>query len=166
MRLVNAGSFFVYGIIVILLGCTSSSDIKQNIERSQLEGNWEKIKPETELGGYKINIKFKESKFYYTLFTYVDYIDGNDPCVKSHGWREYSLGEYLTDTEKLYFNGNWCDSTFTKKHDSGCFNTGIFKESYYFYLSNDTLILNKNEDNFDDKKQYNHVYDKTTFVKR
>jgi hypothetical protein len=140
--------------------------MKQSIERSQLEGNWEKIKPETELGGYYINIKFQKNKFYYTLRTYLDYIDDKDTCIKKHGWIEYSAGEYLTDLEKLYLNGNWYDSTFTKKHDDGCFNKGIFKESYFFKIKNDTLILNKNEANFDDTKEYNHVYDKLTFVKR
>ncbi len=130
------------------------------------EGSWEKIKPETELGGYYIKIRFEGDKFYYRLYTYVDYIDGKDPCVKKHGWTEYAYGDFMTDSAKLLFNGNWYDSTYSVKHDSGCFHTGAFLESYYFKLDSDTLIINKNEANFDDKKQYNHIYDKMTFVRR
>ena len=131
-----------------------------------LEGSWEKIKPETELGGYYIKIRFEGDKFYYRLYTYVDYIDGKNPCVKKHGWTEYAFGEFLSDTAKLYLKGNWCDSTYSVKQDSGCFHTGVFEEGYYFKLDSDTLILNRNEANFDDKKQYNHIYDKMTFVRR
>ena len=133
----------------------SQSEVERYIQG--FEGNWEKIKPETELGGYYIKIRFEGDKFYYRLYTYIDYIDG---------WVEYAYGEYLTDTAKLHFKGNWYDSTYSVKHDSGCFHTGIFEESYYFKLESDTLILNRNEANFDDKKQYNHIYDKLTFVKR
>ena len=153
-------SVFIAAAAVGGFSSGSQSEVERYIQG--FEGNWEKIKPETELGGYYIKIRFEGDKFYYRLYTYIDYIDGKNPCVKKHGWVEYAYGEYLTDTAK----GNWYDSTYSVKHDSGCFHTGIFEESYYFKLDSDTLILNRNEANFDDKKQYNHIYDKLTFVRR
>ena len=147
-------------------GFVQGSQPKEERYMQGLDGTWEKIKPETELGGYYIMIRFENDKFYYRLYTYVDYIDGKNPCVKKHGWTEYAYGEYFTDTAKLHFKGNWYDSTYSVKHDSGCFHKGVFEESYYFKLDCDTLILNKNEANFDDKKHYNHIYDKMIFVRR
>jgi len=159
----------VLSVLIAAAAAAGFAPVSRIMEKRFLpgfEGSWEKIKPETELGGYYIKIRFEGDKFYYRLYTYVDYIDGKNPCVKKHGWTEYAFGEYLTDTAKLYLKGNWCDSTYSVKQDSGCFHTGVFEESYYFKLDTDTLILNRNEANFDDKKQYNHIYDKMTFVRR
>ena len=158
--------FIHISVFFSMLGCNSGNVVDDKISNDLLSGNWEKIKPETELGGYYIKIKFEGDKFYYRLWTYIDYIDGKNPCVKKHGWLEYAYGDYTIETGKLFLKGNWYDSTYTVKHDTGCFNTGIFNESYFYDLKNDSLILNKNEANFDDKKQYNHIYDKLTFVKR
>lgn len=133
-----------------------------------LHGSWEKIKPDTPLGGYNISIILSEGEFRYKLRTYVDYIDNRDTCRGKHsGWVEFATGNYNLKDGRIYLIGSWTDSTFKNQKNEGCFHLGKFNESYYYMLKgNDTLILNTREAKFDDSIKYNHVYDKMTFIRK
>lgn len=131
------------------------------IENSNFEGNWVKIKPVTAMAGYNYNVKFQSDSFFYKIQFYGCVAE--EPCQPEGTWKQYSTGKYFTSNGIIYMNGYWTDSTYRNIKDTGCFNTGKFKDNFsYSFTGLDTLLINKRK--YKDER-HPDVYDHLIFVR-
>ncbi len=138
-------------LISITYSCKRTAQcIEQSVAISQIQGEWKHIPNPadttvlyfTSPKVYSFN--FTEDSFYLRSTFHQDYGD----TICGFEWIEYAKGLVIKNNGTIKFEGIYCNEDYTEKI-SGCFTIGKYTDSFNAFFCNDTLILQKPKNAFD-----------------
>jgi hypothetical protein len=71
-------------------------------------------------------------------FSKVNY--GTDTCMNKGHWFEYAGATYDQKTDTLHIKGFYCDAKYQLKNPGGCFNSGVYEDTFKLKLKGDSAL--------------------------
>jgi len=88
----------------------------------------------------KFSFRFINDSFYMMINQFSDIIADTNGC-QYLDWKEYSMGTLQIENNKLFLQGVYADSAYKIKN-GGCYNSGVFSDSFKANFCETTLVLN------------------------
>ena len=108
-----------------------------------LQGEWRQyaVPGQKQLITYSLySFRFSCDSFFVRMENFSKVNFGADSCMSKGHWFEYAKGAYDQHTDTLHLKGFYCNADYSLKKEGGCFNSGIYEDSFKIKPKADTAF--------------------------
>lgn len=133
-------AFFLFAFS--LSSCWMNPDTQKPGVR-ELQGEWQQdtVPMQKQLLTYSLyHFRFSCDSFFISIKTFSKVNYGADSCMRSGQWTEYTRGNYGQRNDTLFLKGQFCNSDYTIKDNTGCFRSGNYEEIFKINKLTDSVL--------------------------
>ncbi|OCX50382.1 hypothetical protein BEL04_21595 [Mucilaginibacter sp. PPCGB 2223] len=134
---------FCFGLFALGLTACSFNPNYQGKGVAYLQGEWrqDSVASEKRLVNYALyHFTFSCDSFFVRMENYSTVNYGADTCMKNGHWFEYAKGSYEVSGDTLHIKGFYANANYTLKDPGGCFNSGVYEDSFKVNKQGDSTL--------------------------
>ncbi len=139
----NLSALASFSFLLLALSSCSFNPPLQGKGEVALQGEWQ----QDTTGSSKQLVSYVQYHFRFSCdsvfirmenFSKVNY--GTDTCMNKGHWFEYAGATYDQNASKLHIKGFYCDAKYQLKEPGGCFNTGVYEDTFNLQMKGDSTV--------------------------
>lgn len=113
--------------------------------RADIQGIWQQdsVSNSKQLVSYVLyNFRFSCDSVFVRMENFSKVNTGTDTCMSKGHWFEYAGATYETKNDDiLHIKGFYCDAKYRLKDPGGCFNSGVYEDSFKITRLADSVLV-------------------------